>query len=395
MRLQSPLWRSILPFKNAIDARQRVNSLREAVLSSSIAPELHTLLVTSPTNIQWLTGFTGSSGMVVIPMDDNSLVELVTDGRYVEQATQEVTRVGANVAVVEKRTAALMREHVGASLGGAVGYEASDMSVEVFTQLRDVAKQLHPKTFVDNWNSISSVFAEVRRCKTAAEVERIAFAASIADQALAKVLPLLVPGISERNFRDELDQAMRQGGADDVSFTTIVAFGVNSALAHHRPSHYALQADDAVVVDFGALVEGYHSDMTRSFVAGEATSPRAQELLKRHEAVSLACTEGAKLVRPGCQAREIDARCREVLAQYGLEDELTHGVGHGVGLQIHESPWVNAHSRDVLRPGDVVTVEPGAYRVGVGGARVEDLLVVTETAHTVLSLSPKDPQCPL
>ena len=384
-----------MPFKNAIDARERVNSLREAILASSTGSDLRAVLVTSPTNIRWLTGFTGSSGMVVVPMDENSQVELVTDGRYVEQATQEVTFAGANVAVVEKRTAAQMREHVGASLVGAVGYEASDMSVEVFTQLRDVAKQLHPATFGDNWNSISSIFADLRRCKTAPEVERIAFAASIADQALAKVLPLLVPGITERDFRDELDLAMRQGGADDISFTTIVAFGENSALAHHHPSHYELQVDDAVVVDFGALVEGYHSDMTRSFIAGEAITPRAQELLRRYEAVSLACSEGVKLVRPGCQVREIDARCREVLAQYGLEEELTHGVGHGVGLQIHESPWVNAHSRDVLRPGDVVTVEPGAYRVGVGGARVEDLLVVTETAHTVLSLSPKDPRCPL
>ena len=261
-------------------------------------------------------------------------------------------------------------------------------------QLREVATRLHPATYDDNWNSISSVFADVRRRKTAGEIERIATAASIADHALARVLPLLAPAITERDFRDELDLAMRKGGADDISFTTIVAFGENSALAHHHPSRYALRADDAVVVDFGALVEGYHSDMTRSFVAGEATSPRAKELLFRYEAVSLACTEGAKLVRPGCHVRDIDARCREVLAESGLENELTHGVGHGVGLQIHESPWVNSHSSDVLRPGDVVTVEPGAYRVGFGGARVEDLLLVTETAHTVLSLSPKDPRCP-
>jgi Xaa-Pro aminopeptidase len=331
--------------------------------------------------------------MVVVPMNSDEPTQLVTDGRYVEQAVQEVALVGANVEVVEKRTALQMREHVAASLGGVVGYEASDMSVETFTQLREISQQRHRATFVENWNSISSVFAEVRRCKTAGEIERIATAASIADEALARVLPLLAPGITERDFRDELDLAMRRGGADDISFTTIVAFGHNSALAHHHPSPYALQADDAVVVDFGALVQGYHSDMTRSFVAGDGTSPRAKELLHRYEAVSLACTEGAKLVGPGCRARDIDARCREVLAQYGLENELTHGVGHGVGLQIHESPWVNAHSSDVLRPGDVVTVEPGAYRVGFGGARVEDLLVVTETAHTVLSLSPKDPRC--
>jgi Xaa-Pro aminopeptidase len=235
------------------------------------------------------------------------------------------------------------------------------------------------------------MLSDLRRVKSPAEVDRIARAARIADDALAEVAPRVSPGATEVEVRDALEAAMRRHGADDVSFATIVATGDNAALPHHHPTSRRIAAGEAVVVDFGALVDGYHSDMTRTFVVD---GPGAGEMIERHGIVRAACEAGVAAVAPGVVACEVDSACRRVLAAAGLEGELTHGVGHGVGLLIHEAPWVNARSRDVLRPGDVVTVEPGAYRVGLGGARVEELLLVTDSGHLVLSNSPKEPTCP-
>lgn len=351
------------------------------------------VIVTFAENIRWLTGFSGSAGIAVAPIDEREPVVLVTDGRYVEQATIEAARSNANVRVVERRTQSSMREAVAEILvrGDAWGFESGGISLAEYEALISacnvVGRSFDRAAFVD----ASNVFSNLRRTKSRAELQRIERAAAIADSALADVAHLIVAGTTEREFRNELDSSMRRHGADDVSFPTIVAAGPNAALPHHHPSDRQFRGGDAVVVDFGALVDGYHSDMTRTFVID---GPGADAMRVRHDAVRRACEAGVAVVRPGVTCSEIDAACRSVLAPAGLEDELTHGVGHGVGLQIHESPWVNPRSSDVLRPGDVVTVEPGAYRVGLGGVRVEELLAVTESGHLVLTKSPKEPTCP-
>ena len=376
-----------------LDYSSHHNRLVDRVLGGHFADPVAGLIVTTSENIRWLTGFTGSAGIVVAMADKREPVVLVTDGRYVEQAKVEAHRTNSNVRVVEQRTQVAMREAVAEVVvsGETWGFEAAGISVAEFEALAAACatkgRAFEREAFVD----AASVLADLRRTKSFPELQRIQRAAMIADAALAEAAPLVVAGTSEREFRNELDAAMRRLGADDVSFPTIVASGPNAALPHHHPSDREFRGGDAVVVDFGALVDGYHSDMTRTFVID---GPGADVMRLRHDVVRRACEAGVAAVRPGVTGSEIDSACRAVLAAAGLEGELTHGVGHGVGLLIHESPWVNPRSPDVLRPGDVVTVEPGAYRVGLGGVRVEELLAVTESGHLVLTKSPKEPTCP-
>ncbi|MBU3703840.1 MAG: aminopeptidase P family protein [Ilumatobacteraceae bacterium] len=354
-------------------------------------------VVTSHTNVRWLTGFTGSAGTLVVSTEDGAPMTLVTDGRYAEQATRETAGSRANVHVVECRSQVDVRAAVASAIiavcgsSGPVGLETSDISLADYEALAAACEAAGSPLARPRVLDASPILADLRRSKSSAEIERITRAASIADAALAEIGDVIGAGSTEIDVRDALESAMRRHGADDVSFATIVASGENAALPHHRPSARRLRSGEAVVVDFGALVDGYHSDMTRTFVVEGAN---AAEMLERHAVVRAACEAGVATVAPGVVAHEVDAACRRVLASAGLESELTHGVGHGVGLLIHEAPWVNARSYDVLRPGDVVTVEPGAYRVGVGGARVEELLLVTDSGHLVLSNSPKEPTCP-
>ena len=354
-------------------------------------------VVTSHTNVRWLTGFTGSAGTLVVSTEEGAPMTLVTDGRYAEQAARETAGSRANVRVVECRSQVDVRAAVASAViavcgsSGPVGLETSDISLADYEALDAACGVAGSHLTRSRVLDASPILADLRRSKSSAEIERITRAASIADAALAEIGDVIGAGSTEIDVRDALESAMRRHGADDVSFATIVASGENAALPHHRPSARRLRSGEAVVVDFGALVDGYHSDMTRTFVVEGAN---AAEMLERHAVVRAACEAGVATVAPGVVAHEVDAACRRVLASAGLESELTHGVGHGVGLLIHEAPWVNARSYDVLRPGDVVTVEPGAYRVGVGGARVEELLLVTDSGHLVLSNSPKEPTCP-
>jgi Xaa-Pro aminopeptidase len=330
-------------------------------------------VVTSQANVRWLTGFTGSAGTVVVSTEEGVPMTLVTDGRYAEQATRQVADARANVRVVECRTQIDLRAAVASAVAavvgssGSVGLETSDISLADYEALRSACNDAGSNLARDHVLDASPLLANLRRSKSTAEIERITRAAAIADAALADIGAVIGAG------------------------STIVATGENAALPHHRPSTRRLQPGEAVVIDFGALVDGYHSDMTRTFVVD---GPGAAEMIDRHAVVRSACEAGVATVAPGVVAHEVDAACRRVLAAAGLENELTHGVGHGVGLLIHEAPWVNARSQDVLRPGDVVTVEPGAYRVGFGGARVEELLLVTDSGHLVLSNSPKEAKCP-
>jgi Xaa-Pro aminopeptidase len=217
-------------------------------------------------------------------------------------------------------------------------------------------------------------------------------AAAIADDALAEVLPLLsaagVDGeLTESRFAAALDHAMRLRGAEESAFETIVASGENSAKPHARPGERAIRAGDPVVVDFGAVFDGYRSDMTRTFcIGGEPTG----ELASVFEVVAESQQSGVRSVVPGATAGSVDQACREVIAASGWGERFEHGTGHGVGLDIHEEPSVGPGSTAILLPGTVVTVEPGVYLPGTGGVRIEDTLVVTEDASRSLTQFPKE-----
>jgi Xaa-Pro aminopeptidase len=338
-----------------------------------------TLYVADLTNVRWLTGFTGSAGWVVVGPDR---LVLGTDGRYADRSVAELRAAGVEAEVMIERSRPALRARLVEVLRSAdrvvadprqlTHAEWTDLSVEV---------DLEPLC--------GAVEAE-RRSKDAAEIDRIARAASIATEALAVVAPLLGDGLTEADVRDELDHRMRRLGADGPSYDTIVAAGPDhAARPHHLPTRRTIEQGDLVVIDVGALVDGYHSDMTRTFVVGD---PSDQQL-GWFEAVAAAQATGLAAVRAGVLAGDVDRACRDALVDAGLAEWFVHGTGHGVGLLIHEDPFEVAGSTEPLVAGDVVTVEPGLYRAGVGGCRIEDLVVVTDAGHRNLTSAPKDTPC--
>lgn len=340
------------------------------------------LLVSDLTNVRWLTGFTGSNGWVVLGPDQ---LTLVTDGRYGEQAARQMALAGVAAEVLVGATGAETQGHLAglSRVHRTIGFEAAHVSV----QQHAAWAAAFGCTLVA---TIGVVEAE-RRTKDTAEIELIAQACRIADQALAEVVPTLGSGLTEAQVRNQLEIRMRELGAVGPSYDTIVATGpLNAALPHHRPTDAVIEDGHTVIIDVGALVDGYHSDMTRTFVIGRPT-PLQREL---YELVLAAQQAGVAAVAAGVSTKQLDAVCRDIITEGGYGDWFTHGTGHGVGLLIHEDPFVNRAGDAILQVGDVVTVEPGVYREGFGGIRVEDLVVVTSEGCRVLTASPKESPCP-
>ncbi len=339
------------------------------------------LLVTSLVNVRWLTGFTGSAGVLVV---GSARVVLATDGRYRTQSADQVAAAGVadvvDIAVggLEDQAAAIVAAV--SPEGRRVGFEATQLTVSAHEQW---ATRLSGSTLVPT----RGVVEDLRVAKDAGELARMERAASIADAALADVLPALSEaGMTERRFAAELDHAMRLRGAEEPAFETIVAAGERSAMPHARPGSDPIRPGDAVVVDFGAVYDGYRSDMTRTFCVG---GEPAGELAVVFSLVAEAQAAGVAAVAPGVTAGAVDAVCRDRIASAGYGERFEHGTGHGVGLEIHEAPSVAPGSTAILTPGTVVTVEPGVYLPGAGGVRVEDTLVVTEVGARALTRFPK------
>ena len=329
------------------------------------------LLVTNLTNVRWLTGFTGSNGWVAILPDR---VVLGTDGRYRDRAEAELAGAGVDAEILTGFTRPEQHDQLVGSLRGlaGVGAEAASLSHAAWTSLA---------AEIDIVPSDGHIEAE-RRVKDAGEVARIAAAARIADAALAAIAPTLGDGPTEVDVRDELDYRMRRLGAAGPSYDTIVASGPdNAARPHHEPGERRIVERDTVVIDVGALVDGYHSDMTRSYVIGDP-SPEQKDVYDLVLASQLA---GLEAVGEGVSAREVDAVCRDVFEAAGRLDWYLHGTGHGVGLLIHEAPRLSTESSDTLAAGNVFSVEPGIYLDGAGGIRIEDLVVLRDEGPEILT----------
>jgi Xaa-Pro aminopeptidase len=336
------------------------------------------LVVTNLTNVRYLTGFTGSAALLLV---DGDGLTFVTDGRYRDQAADQLGAAGVEAAVRIGRTADEQREHLaGAAAGLArLGLEAEDVT---WGQQRRFAETWFPgATLVPT----SGVVEALRARKDAGEVARLDAACAIADDALASVRPRLGDGLTEAAFARELENAMRERGASGPSFDTIVAAGPNSAKPHHRAGDRRIEDGDLVVVDFGALVDGYHSDMTRTVMVGTPSPTQA----RMYEVVQASQAAGVAAVRAGVEARAVDEACRAVIREAGWEDAFLHGTGHGVGLDIHEAPRVSTVADATLADGHVVTVEPGVYLAEHGGVRIEDTVVVTPEGSRTLTRAPK------
>jgi Xaa-Pro aminopeptidase len=331
-------------------------------------------------DIRWLSGFTGSTAQLLI---DRQLGEghLFVDGRYLDRALTEVQQVGAAVSVHLVQSAQ-STEQLFASIVGVDSVEVDDahLTAAHFTRLQSAVSVRVAPSPLDN----------LRRVKDEFEISLIARAAEIADNAIGTLLDDGLIGRTEREIRNRLDALMRTGGADTVGFDTIVATGVNGAMPHHEPSDAAVEDGHMVVIDFGAEVQGYRSDMTRTIQVGNVSD----ELLKMFDIVREAQEASLATVKAGVVGSVVDSAVREVYAREGVEHEYVHGTGHGIGLFIHEPPIFSPRCEAVLGVNEVVTVEPGLYRKGVGGARIEDLVVVRDNNCRILSHTPKDLICP-
>jgi Xaa-Pro aminopeptidase len=357
-----------------MDIAGRLPKLRAALDKA----ECDALLVTNLTNVRYLTGFTGSAALLLVTPDE---LVLATDGRYKFQSAEQLAAAGVE-ARFEIGNVAGQKAAVSAAAAGLrrVGLEATDVTW---------ARQ---RAFASDWFAgaelvpTEGIVEDLRRVKDEGELERMRDAARIADDALANVRPMLATGISEADFAIALDFEIRKLGASGNSFETIVAAGPNGAKPHARPSDRKIQPGELVVLDFGAIVDGYCSDMTRTVCAGEP-SPELQKMV---EVVAESQRAGVAAVKAGARAADVDKVCRDVIAEAGWADAFMHSTGHGVGLDIHEAPWVSATSTDTLEPGQVVTVEPGVYLEGLGGVRIEDTVVVTDDGCYPLTHTTKD-----
>jgi len=336
--------------------------------------EVDALLVTKLANVRYLTGFTGSSAMALVGPTESVFF---TDGRYGEQSRHEVPDL-TRVASMEN-LAGPIHEHVRRLGIARLGFERHAVTVAQRDRWQEVFEGVE----------LAGVGEEVERLRWAKDSEELALlrsAQEATDGAFEDILDLLVVGITERQAGAQLELAMARHGTDALSFDPIVAFGEHAAEPHHRPCHRALDEGDVIKMDFGALVGGYHADMTRTVAFGEPAS----ELRKVHDVVAAAQQAGIDALRPGAAAGDVDRAARSVIEDAGYGDRFTHGLGHGVGLEIHEGPSLRRNGEDVLPVGAVVTVEPGIYLPGMGGVRIEDAVEVTEDGASVLGTSTRE-----
>jgi len=344
------------------------------------AADLDAMLVTDLVNVRYLSGFTGSNAALLIRVDDDVPV-LATDGRYVTQAAQQ----SPDAEVVIERACAPRLAAAAAGRGvRRLGFESHVVTVDGHALLVKAAGD------VELVRAAGAVEA-LREVKDAGEIALLRLACEAADAALADLVAAggLRAGRTEKEVGRDLESRMLDHGADGVSFETIVAAGANSAIPHHRPTDAELAAGDFVKIDFGALVAGYHSDMTRTFVL----APVAQWQIDVYDLVATAQRRGREALAPGVSLSGVDGVSRQVIADAGFAENFGHGLGHGVGLEIHEAPGISASSAGTLLAGSAVTVEPGVYLPGRGGVRIEDTLVVgsdDKPAPELLTRFPKE-----
>jgi Xaa-Pro aminopeptidase len=346
--------------------------------------ELDGLIVSTPVNVRYLTGYTGSNGLALITADSSQPDIFYTDFRYASSSAQQVSDSFSREIVTSGDLLAAASGTLTGQLSRSVqrvGFEQDHLTVARHTRLSEL--------LVDGPDLLAStgVLEGLRMVKDGGEIDRIRAAAQLADQALRFILEQGLVGRAERDVAIDLELEMRRLGADGPSFPSIVASGAHGALPHAEPRSELIAEDVLVTIDWGALHDGYCSDCTRTYATGEHVSEHAREI---YELVLRAQMAGLAATEAGLSGKQVDAAAREVIEHAGHGEHFGHGLGHGVGMEIHEGPRLSVTAGDrQLLAGNVVTVEPGVYIPGQLGVRIEDLVVITEQGHEVLSALPK------
>jgi Xaa-Pro aminopeptidase len=351
-----------------MDYESRVARVRETL------PEVDALLVTNLTNVRYLTGFSGTNGQLLVT---RAHAVFMTDPRYEARAGDVVQ--GADVSVYPAAVTDVLGELLSRDNVTRLGVEAATMTL---SERDDLHERLEEVALVPT----KGVVERLRRVKDAGEIAALRRAIALGDRAYEVVLDRLVPGATERDIALELEVFIRNEGADHISFDPIVGSGPLSAHIHHTPSARPFEKGDLVLLDFGSRIDGYCSDLTRTVVLGPATD----EQRAIYDTVLESNRAGIAALAPGAPCADVDRAARAVIADAGHGEHFGHGLGHGVGLDIHESPRLHRVSEESLLAGDVVTIEPGIYVPGAGGIRIEDCVLVTEDGPEVLTRAPND-----
>jgi Xaa-Pro aminopeptidase len=336
------------------------------------------LLVTHLPNIRYLCGFTGSAGVLLfLPGDRKPRLIFYTDGRYTQQAKEQVK--GAKVVIGRK---AALVEACGRmpAIRGTLGFESEHLSFSAYQQVKEA---LPGKTRL---KPVAGAVEQLRAVKDAGEVEQIRAAVLLGSSLFQGALAVIRPGATENFVAGELELQARHAGAEKMSFDPIVAAGPRSALPHGRASAQPIPDAGFIILDYGVILAGYCSDMTRTVHVGRAS----QAHRRMYDAVREAQLASIEAVRPGIQAGEVDRAGRQLLKKAGYGAYFTHSTGHGVGIEVHEPPRLAKGQTQMLAPGMVITIEPGIYIPEEGGVRIEDMVLVTQSGHEVLTPTTKD-----
>jgi Xaa-Pro aminopeptidase len=353
---------------------QRIRRLREAL--GKIECEAY-FSVSPPAN-QYLTGFLTDFGEISAGvMISQSDAVFMTDSRYSEQAKDQVH--GYTIEEMKGDLLGRCGERLNQLTANRVAFDPGGLTVAEHTRLSSAFQgELKPD---------SALVSKMRLVKSAEEIDAVRQASELAEGVMLDIVPTLREGITEREVAATFEFEFRKRGATGPSFGTIALFGARASLPHGEPGDTSLKNGDIVLLDFGCRRGGYCSDLTRTFVYGSIPGSWFEEIYETTRKAQLAALEA---VRPGAKCRDVDAVARTIIENGGYGDYFGHGLGHGVGIEVHEGPRVSTRSDDVLEPGMVVTVEPGIYVPGKGGVRIEDLVVVTESDCDVLTTSPKE-----
>jgi len=342
------------------------------------ARKLDGIIISRLVNVRYLTGFTGSAGWLLVTPEEAAFH---TDFRYEEQASQQVR--GCRIVIARGSLLRSVGREVERRGLRLVAIESHHITLDQKDELARCAPRAE-------WVSARRVVESLRVSKSADELDAIRRAVQIADEAFAEVVVTLRPGLAEREVARRLHRAMERRGAEGAAFETIVASGFRSALPHGVASAKKLATGELIVIDFGAVYAGYCSDLTRTVCLGKANT----EQKRIYRIVREAQLRAEERLQAGLTGREVDAAAREHIAAQGYGDRFGHGLGHGVGMEVHEGPTLSRSSRTRLPAGSIVTIEPGIYIKGWGGVRIEDMALVAEGRCEVITSAPKPPRLP-
>ena len=358
-----------MPRSNCSFRSSRIEKLRRKLEERGI----EALLISGAESRLYLSGFKGSAGFLLITQDK---ALIAVDPRYTEQAKREAPHF--ELFPFRGKISAWFRQFIENLHLKKLGFEAEFLSFAEYEEIQKSIQEL-PVEERPSLEPVRGIVLELRAVKDEEEVEKIRRALALARRALDLASELIKPGRTEREIAWELEKFLREEGSEPLPFPIIVASGPNAALPHASPTFKAIREGEPVVVDLGARIEGYCSDLTRTFIMGR--NPEFEEILNIVKRAQIAALEG---MRAGMKGREVDALARRVIEEAGFGEHFGHGLGHGVGLAVHEKPVLSRESEDILLPGMIFTIEPGIYIPGKGGARVEDMVLLGEEGPILL-----------